>query len=76
MTTPTDDPVVRTVQGLRRASREPCPRYRTKAWYRLCIPARDRAFFERAWLILLRRGELTLDREVSRPGHPNRYIAQ
>lgn len=73
MTAYAPDPFAATVAALRDASRRPM-RYRTKRDYRRAIPARDRLFFERAWVHLPRRGELVIDRPI-RPSRPLRYVA-
>lgn len=63
------DPYRRTLAVLIHASHTPM-RYRTKAFYRTAVPARDRAYFERAWATLRRGGWLVID-----PASPTRYIA-
>jgi hypothetical protein len=67
------DPYRRTMAALLHAARSP-RRYRTKQSYLHAVPARDRAYFERAWATLRRTGHLVID-GTAQTHRPVRYVA-
>jgi hypothetical protein len=72
-TTTAADPHTRAMARLLTHAATAEHRYRTKACYRLSIPSRDRAWFERAWATLRRGGWLIPDPNT-RKGTPERYV--
>jgi hypothetical protein len=73
MTRTVPDPLVATVHVIRRAARGP-RRYRTRKSYLQAVRPADRLFFDRAWEILRRRGELVID-PAGQTHRPARYLA-